>query len=276
MARKIIGYYNDVHDTENRQLILEIGHDQVACLVKSSDDQVTGFEVFALEKKTGDWSDTFYEVRSASDLLNNTYRETHCYYNFEEALVMPQLAFNTTAATDYLALVYGESERHEVRNDLLKAPGKMVNAYRVKRSVHELVGRHFVLYRPHHIYSAIIDRMFEKLPPVPFIKIQFYSTHIILAFIENEKLQLVQSFTYKAGDDILYYVLTVIQQFGISATDSILEISGMFDKETALYQQFLKLFGQIQFDELAPDVPVASALAEYPAYYFTPFYNLSA
>lgn len=278
MARKIIGYYNDAQDrADPGQLILEISHAQIACLVKGTHSQlIEGFEVFALEKETGDWSDIFYEVRSGSEILNKPYRETHCYYNCKEALIIPEQKFSVTAAEDYLSLVYGESSLHDTKYDTLLSDAHIVNAYRIKRSMHELIGRHFVLYKPHHSYSRILDDILtrDQLED-QFVKIQFYSSHIILAFVKNKQLQLIQSFQYQVTEDILYYLLSIIQQFGISTTGSQLEINGIFERDSVLYQQFTKLFGHISFDTLPPDASFSAALAHYPDHYFAPFYKLA-
>lgn len=277
MVRKIIGYYNDSQDgTEPGQLILEIGHDQVACMVKNSSSQLEGFEVFALEKETSDWSDIFYEVKAGSEILNRSYRETTCYYNFEESVMVPQQKFTPTAAEDYLSLVYGESNQHDTRYDELSPGSGIVNAYRIRRSIHELVGRHFVLYKPHHAYSRIVNDLLtrEQLAD-PFIKIQFYSNHIILAFVKNKQLKLVQSFLYQGYDDILYYVLSIVQQYGIKTDHSHLELSGSLDQASALYLQLTNLFGQTSFENIPENSSVSAAVSGYPAYYFTPFYKLA-
>jgi len=231
--------------------------------------------LFVLEKGAHDWSDTFYEVMSASKILGRTYRDVHCYYNFEEAIIIPEEKFSATAAEDYLALVYGESNRHDIKYDTLLSPGH-INAYRIRKSIHEIVGRHFILYKPHHSYSPILDDILTRdRLEVHFIKIQFYSNHIILAFVKEQQLQLIQSFRYQTTDDVLYYLLRITQQFGIKNDSSSLEISGMFDTGSALYPQLSKLFGQISFDNIREDTLFQSALANHPAHYFTPFYKLS-
>ena len=276
MTRKIIGYYNDAQDSsDSDQLILEIGSGQVACIQKgAASHQVEGIELFALEKETHDWSDIFYEVMSASKILGRNYRDVHCYYNFEEAIIIPEEKFSVTAAEDYLALVYGESIRHDIKYDTLLSPG-YINAYRIRKSIHELVGRHFILYKPHHSYSPILDDILTRDQlDANFVKIQFYSNHIILAFVKDKQLQLIQSFRYETTDDVLYYLLRITQQFAIKKDQSTLEISGIFDTGSALYPQLSKLFGQISFDNIQADGLFPSALGDHPAHNFTPLYKL--
>lgn len=280
MTQKIIGIYNDGKDTVNvntDQLIIEIGSRQVACLVKGAISQkVEAFEVFEIEKDTNDRSDIFYEVREASQILSRSFLDTHCYYNFEEAIIMPEQKFSATAAEDYLSLVYGQSNRHDIKYDTLISGSHLVNAYRVRKSIHELVGHHFLLYKPHHTYSNILDDILTRQQlDDHFLKIQFYSNHFIIAIIKDKKLQLIQSFQYQIESDILYYILSLIKQFGIDTSHSNLEVSGRYDSGTSMHQQFVKMFGRISFDTIQADGLFALALASYPAHYFAPFYKLA-
>lgn len=278
MTRKIIGYYNNTQVvSDSDQLILEIGNEQVACMVKgAASQQLEGFEVFAINKEANDWSDILNELWSASQILGRSYHHTHCYYNFEEALIIPRQKFNVAAAEDYLSLVYGESDLHDIKYDGLLATDTMVTAYRIRKSLHELVGRHFVLYQPQHTYSGILNKVLTRNGlPKHFIRIQFYSHHIILAFIKDNTLQLMQSFRYQLTDDILYHVLNIVQQFGIHNTDSLLEIGGILEMDSRLHQQFNKIFKEVCFDTINPSGELASALSAYPPHYFAPFYTLA-
>ncbi len=278
MAQKIIGIYNDAQDTTgNHQLIIEIGNSQVACMIKNMESQkVEELEVFGIEKDSSDWSDIFYEVKAASQILNRLFRDTLCFYNFEEAIIMPEEKFSATAAEDYLSLIYGETSRHEIKYDNILPGSNMVNAYRVRKSIHELVGRHFLLYKPHHTYSRILDDILHRDQlDNHFLKIQFYSHHFILVLVKDKKLQLIQSFQYQTDNDVLYYVLSLIKQYGINNDHSNLEVSGMYDPGSSLHQQFVKLFGRISFDTIQVEGVFASAMAGYPAHYFTPFYKLA-
>ena len=277
MARKIIGIYNNIKNTaDTDQLIIEIGNSHLACLVKDTVlQQVKEFEVFELAKGTSDWSDIFYEIREASQIVSRSFLDTHCYYNFEEAIIIPEQKFSAAAAEDYLSLVYGESNRHDVKYDTLISGTQMVNAYRVRKSIHELVGRHFLLYKPHHTYTKIVNDILKRDQLEDhFLKIQFYSNHFIVAVVKDKKLQIIQSFPYNIDDDVLYFLLSLIKQFGIDTSHSILEVSGMYDPGSSLHQQVVKLFGRISFDTMQADGLFASALANFPAHYFTPFYKL--
>ena len=278
MARKIVGYYNKPENaviSEADQLYIEIGINELACLVKSAASQeIIGFEVFQLDKGNNDWTDIFYEVRNASQLLNGTYKDTHCQYNFEEAVIIPEPKFTLTSAEDYLSLIYGETNRHDIKYDSILPGNHMVNAYRIRKSINELMSRHFVLYKPRHVYSGILDDLLTRIELADhFIKVQFYSTHIVVAVVKHKQLQLIQSFPYALAEDILYHLLNISQQFELDNTVSNLEISGMFEPGSLLHQQLQPLFGLITF-ETVETTGVCKSVTGFAAHWFTPFYKL--
>jgi hypothetical protein len=278
MARKITGYYNETAQaafTDADQLVIEISSNQVVCLVKGAASQeIEGFELFALDKTNNDWTDVFYELRAASQLLNRTYRDAHCYYNFEEAIIIPGQRFTATSAEDYLSLMYGESNRHDVKYDTIQAEAQMVNAYRIRKSINELMSRHFLLYKPHHVYSRVLEDILTRNELADhFIKLQFYSNHIIAAVVIRNQLQLIQSFRFETTDDILYHLANINRQFALNVSHSHLEISGMFEIGSALHLHLQSMFGLITLDGIEAD-GVFKTTNEYPAHYFTPFYKL--
>ncbi len=277
MTRKTIGYYSNTNNSgDPARLILEISERQIACMVKGQEaQQLHAFELFEIEKQNNGWKEVFAALREESQILNRNYRETSCYYNCEEALIIPAEKFNTGAAEDFLSLVYGEKPQHDVKHDTL-VQNEMVNAYRIPKLMHDLVGANFVLYKPHHSYSSLLDDILARPElPAEFIKLQLYSHHFILAFVKGGKLQLVRSFPYQSAEDILYYLVSIIQQFGVSATESHLEISGMLDADMISQRQLQKMFGHISFDTVSGDDAFITAVSLYPAYYFTPFYKLA-
>lgn len=280
MIHPIVSYYSAAKEAdaaETDQLILEIGSSEIACLVKNGEtQQITAFELFQLDKGSNDWSDVFFELRTSSNIINCSFRQTDCYFNFEETVIMPEQKFSITAAEDYLALLFGEKTGFEIKHDALAGKESMVNAYRVKKAIHEWIERHVILYQPHHIYSRILADLFAKeLPEGFFVKIQFYRKHFILTVFKEGKLQLIQTFHYTVPEDILYHVMNTIQQLHIGDTTSTLEISGMLDTESALYLQLTKLFTATSIESIDTDAVTAFTHQGYPLHYFTPYFKLT-
>jgi hypothetical protein len=275
MVKKIIGYYSDTLDAEpgSGKLVLEISDNEVSCMVKNkSDEPLDGFELFVIESQDAGWENILSAIQSSSRLLNKTYRETACYYNCEEAMIIPAEKFNIAAAEDYLALVFGEKYNCDTKYDQLK--NGIVNSFRIHRSMHDLLGRHFVLYTPHHSFSGILNDVLSRGNlPAYLVKLQVYSKHVILCLVKDHKLQLIRFFHCQSAEDILYYLTSLLQQFPVTRTSAVLELSGMLPKD---HHSFSRLFGEVNYDEsLAYNSAMAEALTDYPSYYFTPFVKLA-
>ncbi|MCA6445536.1 MAG: DUF3822 family protein, partial [Chitinophagaceae bacterium] len=177
MARKKIGLYNeDISVTPEHHLYIEISDEEMVLLSKSGNAQIEAFELFNLDKSSNDdWNDIFYEVKSASRFLNSGFRNVHIFFNVDESILIPEKLLTATSAEDYLNLVYGESTRHEVRYEKLQATKVFINAYRIRKSIIELLNRQFVIFQNSHTYSNLLnDVMRRPLIDDRFLKIQVY------------------------------------------------------------------------------------------------------
>ena len=138
MARKKLGFYiDDFSNNNDHQLIIEFGNDELVCMAKSAiSGEVIAFELFSLDKGVNDdWNDIFYEIKAISQVFNFSYKKVTCFFNNEEALLIPEKLLTATSAEDYLSLVYGESLRHDVKYEKLLATKVFINAYRVRKAI---------------------------------------------------------------------------------------------------------------------------------------------
>lgn len=278
MAQKIIGFYSEDTHAGNKRLVVEISHHQFACLVRNIETEETeAFELFQLDEAQHEWNDVFYEIRQYSMLLNKPCNETCLFYNFEESMLIPAGQKNIVAAEDHLSLLFGESEQHELKYDKIGRKEQLINAYRIRRSIHELAGRYFPSHRAHHAYTNFTEEvLLHHEHEEQYLRLQFYSNHFVLALIKEKKLQLLQGFSYHTTEDVLYHVLNVAKQFSLTTKETPLEISGLFDRDTDLHRQLKQLFPVISFDEIIAGNILSQIIeAGYPAHYFTPFFKLA-
>lgn len=277
MTRKIIGYYSDAFNQSNSgSLALELGDAHLACTVRTAESPApVAFELFEIEPGSN-WDAIFSEVLSASRILTQKYPNTSCYYNLEEALVMPAEKFQVSAAEDYLNLVYGDLDEMEIRHEpVFGQPLHII--YRIPKTLHESVRRHFVLYQPHHVFTKALEQVLGRTEqPTHLVNLQFYPHHFNASVFHNGALQLVRSFRFQSPEDVLYYLTSISQQFQIPAEGSMVEISGMFDADNISQKQLHRLFSSVSFSSVTGDDAFMAATALYPAYFFRPFYNLPA
>ena len=281
MVTKWIGLYGNKPNYTNKStnhLFVEISPSQVVYLVKNTvNAQMEAIEIFHFNMNHGDWSDIFFEIKEQSALIGLSFSNTSIYFNINEALLLPLNNLSASSADDFLSLVYGPEENTTTKHDKIEYSLPFVTIYRIKNSLIEILNRNFILFNIQHTYSPILRDVFERdnLAPI-FLKLVVYHQHIIVVYIKDNQLQLTQTYSFKNSDDILYYLLGIIQQDGYTAIQTQIEISGLIDQHIGLYEQLKQSFGIVSYDEINLEDTIKIGLGKYPAYTFTPFYKLMA
>jgi hypothetical protein len=237
--------------------------------------EVDGLEIFALPGTHTDWAKTLDAIKPESKLLGKSYNLIDCFYNFPEALLIPDAFFSADKAADYLSLVYGDNpDGVPLFDTVFVQEERLVIAYRIPRQLHEWMYQHFLLARPRHIYSNLLAEVLKRQEiPAQFIKLQVYRTHIVVAVFLHNVLQIIQHYPILSEDDILYRLAAFRVQYALDDLQSVLEISGHFTTGSKLHKLLQPLFGLIQL-ESAGSTGVFGLTGNYPTHYFTPYYNL--
>lgn len=279
MARKKAGFYKDDPISGSAfQLIIELDEQELRCMSKLIDSgTIVAFEYFSLDKdQTEDWNDIFYEIKTISKLFNKTYKLVTCFFCTPESILVPEKFLTATSAEDYLNLIYGESNRMDVKYEKLNSTKSLINTYRIKKSLAELFTRQFIIFQTAHVYTSLLnDMMNRRKNDEQLVKLQFYHGHFIIAIFKDSVVQMIQTFPYKLAEDALYYILRCNQQFGIDPKKTIVELSGMIDLNTELYDNLFKVFDQIELNSTEASGIMVEVNKEYPAHYFAPFFKLA-
>lgn len=275
MGVKISGYYQEQDDTSvqaDEQLVLAVSQDEFACLTGVPGKQIHGFELFHLSPDEQGWNESFHSLSGSSALLGRSYRNIHCWFNYSEAVLVPAERFTSVAAEEYLNLLYGESDQYELRHE---DTGKgIVIAYRIPKTLHEMISRLTILYQPHHIYSSVLkELLYYPAQTDQLLVAQLYKSHLTAFVMKEQKLQLAQCFRYQEQEDILYHLVNLSDQFGFDRSQSHLTLSGYLEPGALLHQQLQPLFGLITLDTTEAS-GVFQTVTDRPAHYFTPYQKL--
>ncbi len=279
MVIKKIGLYNENSiPGSNHLLVIEIGSDELMCLSKNlSNLEVMAFELFTIEKNEKlDWNKILYNFKTTSEILKYKYDEVKCFINLDEVVLIPEELQGESAAEDYLNLIFGENNKQEIHFEKISFSNNFINAYRIPKLIVENVNSAFTNSTISHTYSHLLNDVMSRTDlPNLFIKVQFYTAHFLIAVWKDRKLQIIQSYKYFQPEDAIYYFLRIIQQFELDALQTELEISGLIEEESDIYIKLLKTFGKVTQQNILPNGVFDATLYKYPAYYFSPFYNLA-
>jgi hypothetical protein len=196
--------------------------------------------------------------------------ETFLVYNFPESNLVPETFFNTDANKPLTDLIYGDLGKELILNE--KIPWwEMHNIYRIPAGVHRLLQQKFYNGKYWHFYSLQLKchKMFNAKEEGQYLKTFFYSDKMIVLVSKNGQLQLMQTFEYHDSKDVAYNLLNCCHQLGMNQDQIVLELIGLIEKQSELYNELQKYFLNVSFDHMEDSIKITDELREYPLHYFS-------
>ena len=227
--------------------------------------------------KSGSPEEMLREIIYDDDVLNavNT-NETFVVYNFPESNLVPERFYHSEANKPLTELVYGDLSKELVLNE--KIPWwELHNVYRIPTGVHRLLQQKFHDGKYWHFYSLQLKchKMFNEKEQEQFLKLFFYSDKMIVIICRNGILQLIQTFSYQDSKDVAYHLLNCCHQLNLNQETIIMELSGLIERQSELYNELQKYFLNISFDNIGDNIMVTDELREYPLHYFSPLLKMA-
>ncbi len=279
MVRQIIDIQSDVavHTPFNAdQLIVEISETSLALVVKiGNSTKVDALEVYDFDPKNDDWFDVFYYARSESKILSRGFNATKVYFNLPEVVLVPNTLFDINHINDYVEAIHGSTGNNITKSEKVGIMPDINVVYRISKSLFDMIHSNFVMVDTEHVYTKFIKSALESTYSVgTFLKIHFYHHHIVVGLVQYGKLQIVQSFHFDVPDDVVYHLLNLSEQFGISISQTDVELSGILDDNSFPYTHINKLFAKVFFEASSDTNNFVKAYEEYPEHYFLPYLKL--
>ncbi len=122
-----------------------------------------------------------------------------------------------------------------------------------------------------HFYSLQLKcyKMFTAKEEAAFVKVFFYPDKMVLMVSRSGQLQLIQHFTYQDSKDVLYNLLNCCHQLDLSREELVLELSGMIEKKSALYEDLELYFLNIRFECMDDSIKMTDELMQFPNHFFS-------
>lgn len=191
-------------------------------------------------------------------------------YNFPESSLVPEKFYGTDMARPVTELIYGDLSQDLVLEE--KIPWfEFHNVYRVPPRIHFLMQEKFPTARFWHFYSLQLKcyKMFTAKEETAFLKVFFYPDKMIVLASKRGQLQLIQHFSYQHSKDALYHLVNCSHQLDMNRQELVLELSGLIEKKSALYEDLELYFLNIRFDSMEDSIKMTDGLIQYPGHFFS-------
>ena len=266
-----IGTSEDLNASESN-LLMEIGETHCCFAIADHADQMMMQSVY-YAAEDNDREEMLKKVLQNHPELKRSFRQIVIGYYMRENILIPSQLYHFEETKKLLRALY-ETEQNTTISESV-SEWQLYNAYNVPVSLHELLSRNFATGNFWHVYSIILKNRIDQHEGGTFI-IDFKTDSFSVVVIENNSILLAQIFAYAKPADILYWLLKVCKEFSLSQNEVMLLISGLIDKQSAIYRELSQYFLNIGFASITNGVKLSNPFHEYPIHFFSSLYKLAA
>ena len=232
---------------------------------------VEGLTVFHFDKRESEHkvSGLLQKIFDEQPLLKNEFKNVFISYSFNESVLTPSIHYNSNENDESINLVYGDLNNGIILTDKVEEKS-LQNVYRIPCDVHETISGKFPDVKVIHQYSLLV----KQLPSADnMMKIIFYQNKIVITLLKRDKIQIIQTFSYATAGDVVYHMLNICQQFQVE--DINVELSGMIEKDSALFKEMHKYFMMINFSDLPRSLSYDEGIMEFPPHFFSHLFSIA-
>jgi hypothetical protein len=267
----------DPDELRNSQLLIEVGEKMFSYVIYNKEQRrFVGFRQYNLDYTPGKTMlENLLEIITNDELLQIPFKEAFVIYNYTDSSFLPEKAFHIELNQPVTEIIYGNARKGLMLSE--KVIGfRMYNIYRVPREIHALLQRKFASGNYWHYYTLLLnDGHTQASSDEQVIKMVMRTDQFLVAVFKGSDIQLMQSYSYQTPDDVSYYLLAICKRFNISQEKVTLIVAGLLDEQSRLYQELLKYFLQVQWDQLPSSVKLDAAFAAFPDHYFSPLLKMA-
>ncbi len=259
----------------NSKLIVEVNNQHIAILEKNG-LTTQAFEFYEINGTNGEWEGILNATKNQSKILNKTFSDTTIYLNNSETLIVPSTKYKRESSEIYLAAIYGDNNNVISSADLINIVDNPVSVYRYSASLNHSIKNNFVSFNYKNTYTKVLENLFgNDRMLMEMIKVQFYRNSMLVVVIYDNKLMLIQTYQINSPEDVIYYLLNIVQEFNLSVKNTPIEVSGLLDISSRHFELLENIFGRLSLEVIANDNLFTEHIGANKAHWYTPFYNLS-
>jgi hypothetical protein len=246
-------------------LLLEIGEGYCChALLKGKERsfhhiRYTTFDDMEMEEKLSSLLDELKEEKCEQVLISSA---------FPQSLLTPKQGHKN----DYILLnvIYDSPSQKYLKDEITE--WQMCITYALPGSIFKLIKERFRFAEFVHAYTPSL-KIYNGFVAGDQIDIHFTTQHFRILVKKNKQVQLAQVYPYKTPLDVVYYLLKICYEFGITQGEVFLILSGLIDQDSSMYNELHNYFLNLHF---AQALTFSLPENEYPHHYFTSLYNLAA
>lgn len=249
-------------------LICEISPDGFSYVFENDvEKKFHGLSVFYFNDGTGIEAQ-LKTIYNEQPLLRKEYKKVFVSYSGGESAMLPEELYKPGENEPLLNMLYGDLQPGNVAADVV-ANKKVYNVYRVSSEIHKVLVDMFPLAVFNHHNSLLIKQDI----PGDLLHVIFYKNTFLAILIKGGFLQIIQTYLYNSGADVIYYMENIRRQFNM--VNIPVRAGGKIEEGSDLHKELHHHYPGMVFTELPAEYTYADSLKKLPPHYFSHLFSLA-
>jgi hypothetical protein len=149
---------------------------------------------------------------------------------------------------------------------------QLVNSYALPQSIFDELQQAFPGASCIHVYTPSL-KVFNEVSADNEMDVYFVSNCFRVVVKKAQQVQLIQTYTYTSPMDVVYFLLKICTEFGMTQEETAVRLSGFIAEDSPLYKELYNYFLNLQFSSVSK---LTLPFNDHPAHFFTNLNNLVA
>lgn len=274
-----LGSFNSVYSTfegklpldtsPENSLLIEIGQRHIAfCLVDLSGMKLLDVELIDLKEQVN--ASLLQDYIQSRELISSNYHLVNLVFNCNEFALIPSGNYTPELNKELLELMHGDLLDLDFNADK-SDHFNLVNVYGVQKQIHEILENIFPEANRMHQFNGYLNAVAQQFDRLPndFMRLYFSPSHMDILIMKDGKLQFLQKYHIETSDDVIYHMLTVIEQFELKKDKIITHVGGLIEVDSIMFLEIKRHFPQVALLN-PPKSWLDEQFSNIPAHFLTP------
>jgi hypothetical protein len=263
---------SDELNSSQASLLIEVGETHCCfAIVDYANQMMVQLGYYTIDEM--DNGNALEKILEAHPELKQSFRKTAVSYYLPENILIPLKFYRHEETQIMLQAMYEKGQNIAVSESI--SEWQLYNVYQVPAAMHGFLSRWYSTGNFWHVYSVILRNGIMQSDGGNLL-IDFKTDCFSVVAIKNNSLLLAQIFNYGASEDVLYWLLKICKQFALSQNEVEVVLSGLIDKQSAVFKDMYQYFRKIGFATIDNDIQLSGEFDEYPVHFFSSLYKLAS
>ena len=182
---------------------------------------------------------------------------------FDEKQLSTYLNFNSLSHQD---------EQLVHRFDVLESQQTAI-VYGVPSSVSRMLENQLSNFSWSHFAFPLLESILLNAAPEATLYLHIQYNRFDVVYVDNKKLKFFNSFNYQTVEDLIYFLLYVMEQLNLDRESIPVELIGEFDEQSALYEMLFKYIRKVSIGKRPQAVNYSQVLSSLPQQHYYTLFN---